>query len=261
MSRARGTAPDGAVGPRRLWRVGLLVVAGGLAVLVAGFLGWALTPLGPTPQALEALKGSASVRVSELDGGWVFVPEESTAPETGLVFYPGGRVDARSYAPFALDLADRGFTVVIARMPLSLAVLDANAADRFIDSPQLDHVRSWAVGGHSLGGAMAAQYAADNEVPGLALLAAYATQGSDLSQNSIAVVDVTGTRDGVLNQDSWLEGQALLPADTARVSIEGGNHAQFGDYGPQPGDNTPQISGSAQRRASVDAVASLLEGL
>jgi hypothetical protein len=34
----------------------------------------------------------------------------------------------------------------------------------------------------------------------------------------------------------------LLPSDTIFIGIEGANHAQFGDYGPQKGDVVASIS-------------------
>ena len=136
-----------------------LIAAGvivGLAV-VAGLV-WALTPLGPGQTALETLDGTEKVAVTQIDGRYEFAPH-GTEPTSAVVFYPGGRVDARSYAPLAARIAERGHLVVIPVMPLSLAVLDPNAADEVIAAHP--EVETWVVGGHSLGGAMAAQYAAD----------------------------------------------------------------------------------------------------
>jgi hypothetical protein len=45
------------------------------------------------------------------------------------------------------------------------------------------------------------------------------------------------------------------------VIIEGGNHAQFGDYGPQPGDNQATISRADQQAQTVEAVVKFLEFL
>jgi len=255
--------PDPSPRPRRnRWLIAAALVAGILAAAVLAFVVWASTPLGPSDQALAAIDGDETVDVDETDGGWVFSPAQgATEPPTGLVFYPGGRVDARSYAPFALDLAARGHIVVIARMPLSLAVLDPDAAEQFIGSDDLDFVERWAVGGHSLGGAMAAQYASGAPIDGLALLAAYAPEGADLSVAPITVADVVGTADGVLDQGAWSEGASRLPDSAVTVRIRGGNHAQFGSYGPQPGDNPATITEGQQRKAAVDAVDAMLGGM
>lgn len=244
----------------RRWKVAALAVAAVLVVAIAGFLIWALTPLGPSSEALAALQSGDGVAVETIAGGWLFTPTPSSrrAP-TGLVFYPGGRVDARSYAPLAREIASQGHTVIVTKMPLSLAVLDADAAATFVDSPEYPWVLTWAVGGHSLGGAMAAGFAANNpEVDGLALLAAYATEGSDLTSREIDVLDIVGTRDEVLTKEAWEAGQALLPAKRTTLTIEGGNHAQFGSYGPQPGDGEATISATEQREITADAIDDLL---
>jgi len=239
-----------------------IVIGAALVIAVAAFLIWALTPLGPTEEALAALESGRGVSVVETGDGWVFSPSGSAETTTGLVFYPGGRVDARSYAPFARDLAARGHRVAIAKMPLSLAVFNPNAADGFIGAPG-SGVTLWAVGGHSLGGAMAAQYASTHQGPvtGLLLLASYASGDQDMSDTKMVAADVTATNDGVLDQANWEAGEALLPKATEHWVITGGNHAQFGDYGEQPGDNPATISGAEQRRQAVDAADVLLRGL
>ena len=106
----------------------LLVIPAVLLVAVVGFVIWGLTPLGPDSEALAALESDSSVKVELAEEGWVFTPTSGDATR-GVVFYPGGRVDVRSYAPYARGVAEQGFVVVMTPMPLSLAVLDANAAD------------------------------------------------------------------------------------------------------------------------------------
>lgn len=250
---------------RRRWpRTVALTSAGVVLVAATAFLVWALTPLGPGPDAVAALSSAEGVRVTETDFGWLFIAEDAaTPPETGLVFYPGGRVDARSYAPFAAGLARAGHAVALVKMPLSLAVFDANAARDVFGSPLVADVKRWAVGGHSLGGAMAAAYASDepDRVDGLLLLAAYTTANADLRESGLAVTDVTGSLDAVLDRGNWQAGSALLPADAVHVSIAGGNHAQFGDYGPQPGDAEATIAPEVQLRQAVEAADALLDRL
>jgi len=256
-----------AEGTRRArWWLRVLVVLGVVAITaVAAMLLWALTPMGPTDAALAALESGGGVIVTQTDAGWIFAPaSQRRALGSGLVFYPGARVDARSYAPFARDLAARGHVVAIARMPLSLAVLKPDAADEFLAStaPELAGVERWSVGGHSLGGAMAARYAAQHatELDGLVLLAAYADPQADLSDSGLGVADVVGSLDGVLDRDAWNAGKARLPQDTERTVIEGGNHAQFGDYGAQPGDNPATISAREQRMRAVRATSAVIGG-
>ena len=211
------------------------------------------------PEALAALHGDAGVTV-EL-GRWAVFAPASAVPSTGFVFYPGGRVDWRSYAPAAREIARAGFLVVIAPMPLDLAVLGGNAADRVI--PAFPSVTRWAIGGHSLGGVMAASYARRHEglVAGLILWASYPAGSDDLSASSLRVASISGDRDGLSTPAEIAASRALLPASTVWTVIEGANHAQFGWYGPQKGDGEASITREAQEEAVVAASVALLRSL
>jgi len=98
--------------------LGILLV---LVIATAGFLVWANTPLGPMPEALDALQSDSQVQVTE--DGWIVFQPSGTQPDSGLILYPGGRVDPRAYAPIARAIAEQGYLVVIVPMPLNLAVL------------------------------------------------------------------------------------------------------------------------------------------
>lgn len=237
----------------------LLVIPLVLVVAIVGFVIWGLTPLGPRPDALAALESDSLVTVELADEGWVFTPSSSEATR-GLVFYPGGRVDVRSYAPYARAVAEQGFVVVMSPMPLSLAVLDANAADRTIElHPE---ITSWALSGHSLGGAMIAQYAAENldTVDGLVLLAAYPPDTANLAQSGLTVTSLVGTQDTVIDREKLRATQPLLPSETSYLDIRGGNHAQFGNYGEQPGDTSdPDMSASDQQLIAVNETVRILQ--
>lgn len=137
-----------------------------------------------------------------------------------------------------LLIAERDVVVVVPEMPLNLTVLDVDAADDAVAANP--DVGRWYVGGHSLGGAMACEYAADEEAEGLVLLASYCA--SDLSETELRALSVLGSADGVIDDEREREARTNLPPDTAIVEIEGMNHTQFGDYGPQRGDGEPRIS-------------------
>lgn len=216
-----------------------------LAIALAGFVIWADNPLGPLPEALAALQSDASVVVNT--NPWIVFEPTGNAPTTGLIFYPGGRVDARSYAPEMHAIAAKGYLAVIVPMPLNLAVLGANRAGQVIAAyPEIQH---WALVGHSLGGAMAASYAANHPgaIDGLVLWAAYPASGDDLSNQKLQVTSIYGTSDGMATPDQVLSAAPFLPADTHWVSIQGGNHSQFGWYGDQPGDHPADISRQDQQ--------------
>jgi pimeloyl-ACP methyl ester carboxylesterase len=146
-------------------------------------------------------------------------------------------------------------------MPLNLAVFASDAAADVIAAyPDVSH---WAIGGHSLGGAMAARFAYGHpaEVQGLALWAAYPDGSNDLSDRDLAVASIYGTLDGLATREKIAASRALLPPTTDWVVIEGGNHAQFGWYGPQSGDNPATISREEQQRQVIEATLELLASL
>lgn len=233
----------------------------GLVLLLsaAGFVIWGETPAAPMPEALSAMQSNAQVAVSQ--GSWLVFTPVASEPVAGLIFYPGGRVDYRSYAPAARKMAEEGYLVVIVRMPLNLAVLNANAAERVIRAyPQIEE---WAVGGHSLGGAMAANFAANHAeaVDGLVLWAAYPASSDDLSSTDLRVVSIYGTLDGLATDAKIDASRLLLPPDSTWVPVEGGNHAQFGWYGEQAGDNPAALSRSDQQEQIVAATLAFMESL
>jgi hypothetical protein len=238
-----------------------LIVIGVIFILgVIGFVIWGLTPLGPTDEALAAMESNAQVTVQDKGNFIVFTPTSNT-PITGFIFYPGGHVDYRSYAPVAQEIAGRGYMVSIVRMPLSLAVFGINQADGVITT--YPDMRYWVIGGHSLGGSMAASYAQKHadKVQGLALWAAYPETSNDMSSTGLKGLSTYGSNDQVLNRDAFNETLALLPPGTILKVIQGGNHAQFGNYGLQPGDGTATISSSDQQMQAADLTARLLRAV
>jgi pimeloyl-ACP methyl ester carboxylesterase len=182
-------------------------------------------------------------------------------PETGLIFYPGGRVDPRSYAPPARAIAEKCSLVVIVPMPLNLAVFGSNRAAGIIAS--YPEIKRWAISGHSLGGAMAAHFAAKNPnaVKGIAFWAAYPASRDNLSSSGLQITSISGSLDGRASPEKIAASRPMLPAVTTWVPIEGGNHAQFGWYGPQPGDNPAAISRESQQAQTVKATLDLLARL
>lgn len=258
--------------PWRRWvRWLLLAVAALLVVAVIAFVSWGLTPLGPSPVATAAMRSTPSVRVTDSRSAATFTPARvasmdasaaasgSAAAKWGIILYPGGHVDHRSYAPLARMLAQEGYLVVVPRMPLSLAVLKPNAARGIMkDHPEIGR---WAIGGHSLGGAMAASFAekSPQSVDALFLLASYPAGSADLSGSAASVSSLLGSRDTVVSAQTWEDAKTLLPPATTYLTVEGGNHAQFGSYGEQPGDSAATIAPAEQWRQTVAAIRSLLQ--
>lgn len=161
-----------------------------------------------------------------------------------LVFYPGGLVEPNSYTNWAYQVSKEGYTVKIVHFPLNLAVLAPYQAKQVVDE-------KYVIGGHSLGRAMAARYAAKADktnLKGLFLLAAYADQKGRLDHSQLPVLSVTASQDGVLNWTNYHANKKYLPKDTTFSTISGGNHGGFGSYGHQKGDKTTKISNSEQQK-------------
>jgi pimeloyl-ACP methyl ester carboxylesterase len=237
----------------------LLAVLLLLILAAAGFVVWGSTPLGPMPEALAAIQSDAHVSVKTAP--WLEFSPAGRQPQAGFIFYPGGRVDYRSYAPLARAIAAQDYLVVIPPMPLSLAVFSpAKAGEIIAAHPE---IQSWAVGGHSLGGAMAANFVKNNPglAAGLILLASYPAGSDNLTASGLKVLSIYGSADGLADSGNFEASHALLPADTRWVLIQGGNHAQFGWYGPQPGDGTAAIDRAAQQAQTVSAAAALLASI
>ncbi len=242
-----------------VWLRILLALSGLLVVLILGFAAWGSTPAQPMPEALSALQSTSQVTVTT--GDWLTFKPADVQPSTGFIFYPGGRVDYRAYAPAALAIAEKGYLVVIPHMPLNLAVLNPGAAAGVITShPEISR---WAVGGHSLGGSMAANfvYTHPGAVDGLVLWASYPAASNNLSQAGVRVLSISGTLDGLSTPEKMAASRSLLPANTVWAAIPGGDHAQFGWYGLQPGDNPATITREEQQQQIVQATLSFLESL
>lgn len=204
--------------------------------------------------AIEAFAATNTVEMQTLkDDTIVFEPEGATQ---GFIFYPGGKVEYTAYIPLMKSLASEGVLCVLVEMPFNLAVLDVNAADGIQE--QYPQIQSWYIGGHSLGGSMAASYLADkaNAFEGLILLGSYST--ADLSDTDLEVLSVYGSEDQVLNREKYEANKTNLPAAFSELVMDGGCHAYFGMYGAQDGDGTPGITNEEQIQLTVEAIMDLL---
>jgi Alpha/beta hydrolase family len=228
-------------------------------VAAISFIAWGSIIPAPMPEALAAMQSDTQVSVT--NESWLVFQPNGQNPTSGLIFYPGGRVDPRAYAPQAHAIAAEGYLVVIVPMPLNLAVFGAERASEIIKAyPAIQH---WVIGGHSLGGSMAALYADKHrdQIAGLVLWASYPASSNNLSDSSIRVVSIYASLDGLATIDKINASRALLPANTTWVQIEGGNHGQFGWYGNQSGDNPATISRVDQQKQVIQATLALLSSI
>jgi len=235
---------------RRVVALVLLVVA----LVVAASAIWYFQPQQVLPEADAALRSSATVTVTQDGSGITFTPVRGAT--TGFVLYTGAKVPPKGYAVPARAIAEHGYLVVIPQLRLNFAVFDVDAALKVIAAHP--EIKTWAVGGHSLGGAMSAQFVANhpNSVGGLVLWAAYS--GTNISTKSVPTAVVYGTLDAGADKIASAESMALLPPNPMVTVIEGGNHANFGSYTGQPNDPPATITREQQQAQAVDATVALL---
>ena len=241
---------------RRAGGAGLLLLraAGVLAALPWLLLLTWLRPFGAVEPALEALSSDDEVAVTETATRIVMEPAGDAA-SVGVLFYPGARVDARAYAAHLRPLAEAGHPVVIVKEPLGIAFLSAGA----LASVQDSRGGTWAVGGHSLGGTVAALDADRDGAAGLLLWASY--PAGEMTSFDGAVASVSGSEDLLATPADIEDSVVDLPDGTVFTEIAGASHAQFGSYGPQPGDGEPALSDEEARDAIVAASLALLDAV
>lgn len=200
--------------------------------------------------AIAAFSYSQSISKKHIDDNAIaYIPSEVSA---GLIFYPGGKVEYTSYEPLMLALAEKGVLCVLIEMPFNLAVLDVNAAEGIQNL--FSQVDDWYIGGHSLGGSMAASFLSNHstDFDGLILLASYST--ADISLTDLNTISIYGSEDKVLNAEKYSEYKANLPSNLTEFIIDGGCHAYFGVYGHQDGDGTPTISNAEQISITTEKI-------
>ena len=215
----------------------LLLIAG------AGFFLYVSDYYHADELAVATMPGSTTETVGKLT-----ILSPSTSTDTGFIFYPGGKVEHTAYLPLLEQLRQQGITCVLVEMPFHLAVFDPAAADKVMDT--LPDIQNWYMGGHSLGGAMASDYASGHpdKVQGLVLLGAY-LYGDFPAERSLTLY---GSEDRVLDRSKITYTENV-------IEIEGGNHAQFGNYGPQKGDGTATITAQEQQVQVAAAMAAFME--
>ncbi len=199
-------------------------------------------------QAKQALYSDLTVSVSEEKWGLFF---DGPGSETALIFYPGAKVEHVAYAPLMKQLADNGMDCFLVRVPERIAFFDRDTERKIRDEFQYDE---WYLGGHSLGGVVAASYASKyiEELDGVIFFASYPTK--ELKKENFKVLSVCASKDGVINREKLEQSKSLMPEDAKFLEIEGGNHAGFGEYGEQKGDESADILPKEQRQQCVDFI-------
>lgn len=227
---------------RRKWLVagGILLLI--LAILTGAFFWYVSDYYRAEDVALEVMAQGSGITVQ--DNLTILSPTYPT--DTAIIFYPGAKVEAEAYLPLLDQIRQTGVTCILVHMPFNMAIFDADAAEEVISRfPEIQH---WYVAGHSMGGAMASKFASDHpdQVDGLILMGAY-IYGDYPDEKTLTIY-------GSLNQSV----EDHIDYTENIVEIEGGNHAQFGNYGPQKGDPPAEISAEEQQAQTVTAIEAFL---
>ncbi|MEY8389964.1 alpha/beta fold hydrolase [Lachnospiraceae bacterium 45-W7] len=239
---------------KKFWKKKRILIPAALIFLLVSVCFLYVNDYYHSEEAVQGyFKGGGMTEVTSIkEGIYVDGPGEDTA----VIFYPGAKVEYTAYLPLLHKLAERGMDCFLVKMPCNLAFLGQNKAEKIIDSYEYKH---WYLSGHSLGGAMAASYASKHlhKLDGLILLAAYPTQ--ELKAEGFSVLSLYGSKDGVLNKEKLEAGRKYMPSDYTEICLEGGNHAWFGNYGDQKGDQQADISREDQQERTVDAVVDMVK--
>jgi pimeloyl-ACP methyl ester carboxylesterase len=212
------------------------------------------------------------VTVTETRDAIVVQSASGDTHAVGFLFCPGALVDPHAYLPWLSDLAATGIPVVVAKEPGNLAVLSPDAGLALMSL--VPSAAGWVIGGHSLGGAMAAwsAYGHPAAYAGMVLLAAYPSESRSLAAWARPVLSLSASNDGLATPAKAAAAEPLLPEPRLTVTgtgqyaaaeggytvlheITGGNHAQFGGYGPQDGDGGASISAESQHAEVVAFIA------
>lgn len=214
-----------------------------LTILTGAFFWYVSDYYRAEDVALEVMAQDTGITVE--DNLTILSPSYPT--DTAIVFYPGAKVEAEAYLPLLDRIRQTGVTCILVHMPFHMAIFDANAAGEVIARfPEYQH---WYVAGHSMGGAMASKFAADHpdQVDGLILMGAY-IYGDYPDEKSLTIY-------GSLNQSV----EDNIDYTENIVEIEGGNHAQFGNYGLQKGDPPGEISAEEQQAQTAAAIEAFID--
>lgn len=217
----------------------LIVTVAILLVLIVGSFFWYVSDYYRAEE-MALLVMAQDNTIETKDNLTILSPSYPT--DKALIFYPGAKVEAEAYLPLLDQIRQTGLTCILVHMPFRMAIFGSNLADDVIE--QFPNINQWYIGGHSMGGAMASQYASKHQdkVEGLILLGAY-IYGDYPDEKTLTVY-------GSLNQS--VEDHINYTENIVKIS--GGNHAQFGNYGPQKGDLEATISAEEQQAQTVTAI-------
>lgn len=232
----------------------IITLLTGLILFVIGFFIWLSNGYSLQEDYMKYLQSNSKVEVTT-KGNYTYFTPKNVSTTKGFIFYPGERVDASSYAKLCNDIASYGYKVVSVDMPFNYSDFGKNRATKVIkDNPE---ITKWVIGGDSLGGTAACQYAVNNKnVEGIVLISSYPRD--NISELGFEVLSLWGSKDNVVDYKELINSKGQLPKDTKYIEIEGANHSQFANYGMYSGDEAALISSDEQMDITVKNIVNFL---
>ncbi|MGI8316774.1 alpha/beta fold hydrolase [Halobacillus mangrovi] len=237
---------------KNLIRYGLFIFVSLIIILGLGFYVWSQITYKPSKELDQLVQ-----EVSDEEGWVIYKPEESK--KTGIILYPGAKVEPEAYSYIAEKLSNKGYLVGIPDVMLNLPMFNINKAEEAIN--KYKSIEKWYVGGHSLGGVSAASFAQSHpeKVEGLIFLASYPSKGNSYADSDLPMLSIFAENDGLSTVEEIKEKESLLSDKAVFYEIDGGNHAQFGVYGSQKGDEMAAIPVEKQQNIIVNVIFDWLE--
>ncbi len=220
-------------------KIAVIIIVAIVILSVGTFLIYASDYYRADDTAIAAMQIDSVTKL----GDRLIIVTPDTPGKTAMIFYSGANVEYFAYLPLMEKIKDSsGIMCILVKMPFNMAIFDPNAAEEIME--QFPEIENWYVAGHSMGGAMASDYASNNQdkVKGLILLGAYIY--GDFPENK-ALTIYGSFNTSVAEKINYTENI---------VVIEGGNHAQFGNYGKQNGDVDAAISSEEQQSIAAEAI-------
>lgn len=237
--------------PGRVKKITIVLI--GIPAVIAAALFLYTNDYYRSEVSMEDYVTSSNYTVEEFQHG-IFVDGNGT--ENAVIFFPGAKVEYTAYLPMCVKLAEQGIDCFLVEMPFHLAIFGMNKADKIMSEYPYEN---WYLAGHSLGGAMAANYVAENteEFAGLIMLVAYPTKA--LVSENLKVLSVYGNKDMVLNKEKMDAGAEFVPEHYTEIRLGGANHAGFGNYGPQEGDGEATMEREKQQEMTVQYIMEMIQ--
>lgn len=216
--------------------------------------------------------------VQQETNDYVFLAQENKSYDTCFIFIPGGLVDPHVYMCWMNELVKKNnnFSIILLKIPSNLAILNQNKVKKVIK--KFPETKTWIIGGHSLGGVVAATSVSKNQnnYLGLILMASWPIKSNSLENWKGDVLSISASNDGLATPQDIDTNKIYLPSgidiDTNYIftkeknityyfQISGGNHSGFGCYGFQNGDNDADILPEEQQKQFVKVISNFIHSL